>query len=197
MVSEGTSPDEGSGMPRDTDDLVLIGHVSRPHGLKGEVRVFPATGCEELYPRIERFFVETTGGLVELVPRRVRSANRYIIIHFEGYQGRNEADRLRDKVLWVSPADLPELEEGDVYQFSQLGALVYDEEGRALGKVEEIMASPAHPIFRIVGPEGEILFPATDPWIVSLEMRDDTPVIIVRLPEGLIESQRGGKAEES
>lgn len=189
MADRETFQNESSGMPHDTDELVIVGRIARAHGLKGEVRVFPAVGCAELFSRIKRFFVETSTGLLELVPCRIRAANRYLIVAFDGYQGRDQADRLRDKVLWVPPAELPELEEGDVYQFTQLGAVVYDEHGRQLGKVEEILDSPAHPVFRIAGAEGEFLFPAAEPWIISHGLREGVPVLVVRLPEGLIESQ--------
>lgn len=189
MTQKEASPDQRPPGPRDRDELVVVGRIARPHGLKGEVRVFPAVGCEQLYPQITRFYVESAGGLLELVPHRLRPANRYIILGFEGYQDRGQAERLRDRTLWASPADLPELEPGDVYQFTQLGALIYDEDGRELGKVEEILESAAHPIFRVVGPEGEFLFPAAEPFLISHHLREGVPVIVIHLPPGLIESQ--------
>lgn len=196
MASEPTIPGEFSGTPPTLDDLVVIGRIARPHGLKGEVRIFPETGCEDLLARIRRFYVETAEGLLGLVPRRVRAANRYAIVQFEGYHGRPEAERLRDKVLWVSPDELPKLPAGDVYQYTQLGAVVYDEAGQELGKVEEIADSAAHPVFRIVGPRGEFLFPAVESLIIASEVRDGIPVLVIRLPEGLIESQQAGGEPE-
>jgi 16S rRNA processing protein RimM len=196
MTAKEIPPDQAPAGPRDADDWVVVGRIARAHGLKGEVRVFPAVGCDDVCSRIKRFHVETPDGMLDLIPRRVRPANRYLIIAFEGYHGREQAERLRDTTLYVAPQDLPELEEGNVYQFTQLGALVCDEEGRELGTVEEILDSAAHPVFRIVGSEGEFLFPVAEPWIISHEVRDGVPVLVVRLPEGLIESQRPGSQQD-
>jgi len=197
MPSDDTSPDAPSRTPASTDDLVVIGRIARPHGLKGEVRVFPETGSEELYPRIERFYIETSAGIIDLIPLKIRAANRYLIMRFEGYQGRDQADRLRGKTLWVWPEDLPELQEGDTYQYAQLGAAVFDEAGKELGTVEEIVDSPAHPILRIVGPDGEFLLPAVEEFIISFEVREGNSALVVRLPEGLLEAQRGSEEAEA
>jgi len=182
------NPDAPDARPR-PEDLVAVGRIGRPHGLKGEVRVFAETGCEPVFEAVERFYVMGPEGPIVLTPWRVRNANRYVIVGFDGYRGRDQAERLREKTVYVLADDLPELDEGDVYQYTQVGARVVDEDGNDLGRVEEVIDSSAHPIFRIAGSKGEFLFPAAPPLVVSEEERNGESVITVRLPEGLIESQ--------
>jgi 16S rRNA processing protein RimM len=179
------------------DDLVAVGRIGRPHGLKGEVRVNAEPGCEEIFQQVERFYVGSRSGMLELATWRVRLANKYVIVGFDGYRSRDEAERLREKDVYVRADDLPELEEGDVYQFTQVGARLVDESGTELGTVEEIIDTTGHPVFRVVGPEGEFLFPATPPWILDEEETAEGPVIRVRMPEGLLDAQRGGGSAEA
>jgi 16S rRNA processing protein RimM len=193
------APENGSADPAlpDMDDLVAVGRIGRPHGLKGEVRVNAEPGCDGIFPEIERFYVGARSGMLELTTWRVRLANKYVIVGFDGYRSRDEAERLRDKDVYVRTDDLPELEEGDVYQYTQVGARLVDETGTDLGTVEEIIDTVGHPVFRVAGPEGEFLFPATPPWILGEKGTDEGAVITVKMPEGLLDAQRGGGSAEA
>jgi 16S rRNA processing protein RimM len=200
VSSENPGAPESGGAERglpDLDELVAVGRIGRPHGLKGEVRVNADAGCEEIFPQVERFYVGAPSGMLELTTWRVRLANRYVIVGFDGYRSREEAERLREKDVYVRADDLPDLEDGEAYQFSRIGTRLVDETGAEIGTVEEIIDTTAHPVFRVAGPEGEFLFPATPPWIIDEKETKEGPVMTVRLPEGLIESQRGGGPSES
>ena len=168
------------------DEYVVVGTISRPHGLKGEIRLRPDAGTESVLLDMERFFISGPEGPVELRPSRLRLANRYVIVGFVGYRSKEEAEGLRAKTLYARCDDLPTLGEGEVYQFTQLGLEVVTEEGEKLGAIRRIVDSAAHPILEIETEEGEILLPAVAEFVLG----EEDGRLVVRIPDGLLESQQ-------
>jgi 16S rRNA processing protein RimM len=167
------------------DRLVGVGLIARPHGLKGEIRLLPEPDVDRVLAAVEVFYARGPRGLIPLRPGRVRWANDYAIIRFHGYRSREEAERLNGLVLYVDERDLPELEEGEAYLYCEMGACLITEDGEPVGTVVGIIGSPAQPILQLEGPKGEVLFPLA-PALVK-EVREDGRLLIVTVPEGLIE----------
>ena len=55
---------------------------------------------------------------------------------------------------------------------------VRDDSGRTLGTLEDIMETPGHAVFAVRGEAGEVLIPATQSAIVSVDL--DGRLIVVR-----------------
>jgi 16S rRNA processing protein RimM len=62
---------------------------------------------------------------------------------------------------------------------------VEDEAGVPLGSVEEILKYPAHDVYVIRGPRGEILLPAVKVFVRSID--PTRGLMRVRLIEGMVE----------
>lgn len=168
------------------DRLVAVGSISRPHGIKGEIRLNPEPGVERVLAAIKTFYVRGPQGIIPLRPRRVRWSNKYVIMGFDGYRSRNEAERLKGLSLYVDAGELPDLRQGELYQYMGLGARMVTESGELLGTVVGIIDSSAHPILKVAGPKGEILFPVVPDFVISVS--EDGREMVVVLPEGLIEA---------
>ncbi len=144
---------------------VCLGRVSRPHGLRGEVRAI-----------LEVDGPETLAGLqtIELdgVPYRleaVRVQNNAYLLSLEGIATREEAQRLAGREITVDPAQLPALPPGEYYQFELIGLAAYLADTMAfLGEVTGILTTPAHDILVIEGGGREYLVPLVDQAIVSI-----------------------------
>ena len=66
--------------------------------------------------------------------------------------------------------------------------------GELLGTVVGIIDTPAHPILQLESEAGEVLFPLA-PALVR-EVREDGRLIIVTVPEGLVEVNRKASSED-
>jgi 16S rRNA processing protein RimM len=96
---------------------------------------------------------------------------------------RNAAELLRGSWLYVSKDVLPELPEGSFYRFQLLGLAVRTEEGKALGRVEDILEAGPHDVCVVRGEDGEVLIPAVDALVrVDLERGE----MVVRSLPGLV-----------
>jgi len=137
--------------------------VSRAHGVHGEVRILPSSDNPErfaptsvLYARPERLGLAgpRLHEQTRLIIAGVRGEDAFPIVKFEGVDDRDAAEALRGWLLEVPSGELPELEEGEFYPFDIIGLEVRDESGVAVGRVTDILESPAHPLL-VVSAGGE------------------------------------------
>ena len=117
-----------------------VGHVTRPHGLRGEVVVHALTN------RAERFAPGAVlyAGDRTLVVEQARRHQDRVVVAFEGVHNRDAAEALRGLLLTGDP--LGPLDEGELWLHELVGAEVVDQEGASHGRVVAIEANPAHDI---------------------------------------------------
>jgi 16S rRNA processing protein RimM len=130
--------------------LLEVGHIVRPHGVRGEVIVELLTTLEQrLAPGSEleglgrRFVVETA----QAVPGKLRPTGGRWIVRFSGVGSREEAERLRGTALQAQ--SIAGLEGLWVHEI--IGATVVDVAGAHLGKVVSIEANPASDLLVLEG----------------------------------------------
>lgn len=141
-------------------DLVLLGIVGAPHGVKGEVRIKAFTA--------DPLDIAAYGALVDDQGRRfeiaeVRPAKEVVIARLKGVTSREAAELLNGVKLHVDRASLPEVEDEDEFLHADLiGCAVVDAAGKSLGKVTSIENYGAGDLLDIRTPDGRsVLLPFT------------------------------------
>lgn len=168
------------------DELVAIGEVSAPHGVRGEVRVVPLTDFPERFRRLERVFVRRPRQAEpeERTVERTRFHKGFVIVKFEGVDDRNEAETLRRALLQVAPEDVHPLPEGQYYVFDIVGLHVFDEDGREIGVVKDVLFTGANDVYIVRKSDGsELLLPAVKDVVRRIDV--DAGRMEVRLLPGL------------
>jgi 16S rRNA processing protein RimM len=163
--------------------FLLIGEVSKPHGVRGEVRVRPHTELPERFTWLEFVY------LGQANPRRVgvesaRIAGSSILLKLSGYDDRNAAETLRGEWLQVPEEEGIGLAEGEYYLYQLEGVNVVTEDGQPLGRIVSIIETGANNVFVVAGPRGEILLPDTTEVVRELDL--DQGLMTVRLIPGLL-----------
>lgn len=143
-----SEPDAGRRRP---PDHLVVGHVTKPHGTKGEVFVWPLTDRPgELYAEGSVLVVGDEAGRasdepLELVVERSRPFKRGQLVKFEALNDRDAVEPLSGRYLLRSTESLGDLGEGEVYYHDLLGCEVVTANGAAIGKVREVYEThPAH-----------------------------------------------------
>lgn len=139
-----------------------LGKIVSTHGIRGEVR-FDAW-CDSV-EYIKQFRTVYFGGNGENPVALVsaRPNGRVAILKLEGVDSVNDAQLLRDKILYVARADAPEPE--GTYVADLLDCTVYDAEDESVvyGRITDVQNSGASDIWFIKTPDGrEVLIPAID-----------------------------------
>jgi len=104
----------------DEADWVVLGVVTRPHGVRGEVRVHPFNDDSELLAQLrEVVALEEEGPAV--VKMKARRGPKYFIARLEGVDTREAADALRGLELAIPREALPAPDEDEFYYVDAIG----------------------------------------------------------------------------
>jgi 16S rRNA processing protein RimM len=169
-------------------DLFPIGRVIKPHGVKGKIKVqYFGEDVNRFPPYGEVFIEESTGRMraheiLEAIPQPP-----HLILRLKGIEKREEVELLIGKEILIRRETLPDLKEGEYYWMDILGMVVETPEGKRIGEVKEIFPTGAHDIYVVEGKRGEILLPATEEVIQSID-REKGVIKVVRM-EGLWEEE--------
>ncbi len=149
------------------EDLVLVGRIERPHGLRGEVAVQPLTdfGDERFVPGATLLTAaagQTPDGSADLRIEEVRWHRERPLILFAGVESVEAAEALRGQGLWIAAAARRALEPGSFYETDLVGCRVETVSGQAVGTVARVEGSPGASVLVIDGPQGEVLVPLAD-----------------------------------
>ena len=168
------------------DDMVLVGRIARPHGLRGNVVVNPETDFVD-----ERFRVGATlqtrgaAGEETLTVSAVRIQGGRPIVGFEGFSTIEDVERLAGQELRVPEDALPVLEPGRFYHHQLVGCVVETVAGAEVGRVERVEGGAGGSRLVIAGHDGEVLVPLAAEICVEI----DPAVRRIRIdpPEGLLD----------
>jgi len=140
------------------DRRVTVGRVTRPQGLKGEVRVSLFDGSVEVFRRLSRVTAVREDG----PPRALVGCE-----------------------LEVPVEEIPSLAPGELYTYQLEGLEVIADTGERLGVLDEVLGLPAHDVYVVREGDREILLPATDEVIREIDLEKGH--MIVHLLDGLLD----------
>ena len=119
---------------------LVVGRISRPHGLQGELAVEVRTDDPEL--RLAQGTVLATDPATAgpLTVQRTRWHSGRLLVTFKGIDDRNEADDLRGVLLIVESDELEEITDPDEFRDHQLiGLAVVTTDGEQVGDVSDVL----------------------------------------------------------
>lgn len=158
-------------MPRGkSDDRVVLGVVTRPHGVRGEVRVHRFNEDSPLLLELPRLLLVPKDGTErEVVVRSSKRSGDADVLMLEGCTRREDAEALRGAELAARREWLPPLEEDEHYHIDLIGLRVV-EAGAELGEVLEVMAYPSVDALRVRTERGTIEIPILAPYVVEVDL---------------------------
>jgi len=158
-----------------SDDMITLGEIGRPHGVRGEVKLrsFTEDPCA-----IAGYGVLVTEKGERVTLKNVRAAQDHVIARIEGVTDRDAADRLKGRKLMVARDALPDLEDEDEAYVADLeGLKVVDTQGADIGEVLAVQNYGAGDLVEITvpGQKATLLLPFSDDVVV--EITDEAVVI--------------------
>ena len=171
---KGTSP-----QPHPDTNLVTIGRVTKPFGLKGQVMVEPLTDFPDRFAPNSTILIR---GRRHTITKSRSSKGRWTL-KLEGIDHLDEAKMLRGELLKIEASDLRPLPQGQYYRFQILGLEVVTPSGESLGRVSDILQTGANDVYVVTGTGKERLVPALSDVIQEVDL--EAGRMVVELPEGL------------
>lgn len=161
--------------------MLELGHVSKAHGLAGDVVVSLITDriAERMSPGAGLHLGRSSE---DARPFTVAASKPYQdkwLVRFVGVDDRDAADGLRGSKLFAEPLSSDELLDDDVVFVHELiGKRVVDQYGTDHGEVLSVVDNPASDLLEL---SGDRLVPLT------FYLSHDDDVISVEVPEGLLD----------
>ena len=140
--------------------FISIGKVVRAQGIKGLLRIKPFADAE-LFESLKDVYVGRDENAVK--PYRVVSSqfhNGAILLGLDGIETMTDAEKLIGRDIFTEKDALEKLPEGEYYQFQIIGLETFTEDGRHLGRIEEIFSAGSSDIYVVREGAREYLIPA-------------------------------------
>ncbi|MCR4605860.1 MAG: ribosome maturation factor RimM [Eubacterium sp.] len=168
------------------DDMLRVGVVTKPHGLKGEVKVYPTTSDPKRFKDLDVVCLVVNEKELPLHVETVKFFKNQVIVKFKEYGTIEEVEFLRNCDMMVSREDAIELKEGEYFLYDVIGCKVVDEQGESLGEVKEVYETGANPVFEVKLDAGKtVLFPVIDECILSVDI--EQKIVKAHVMEGLMD----------
>jgi 16S rRNA processing protein RimM len=169
-----------------TKELISIARIARPQGIRGEVIADVLTDYPERFAQHKNVWLgksETTARAAELEKARLHQDR--VILKFKGCETRNDAELLREQVVFVERTALVELPANEFFHFDLIGCVLVTRAGQTLGTVNDVQDFGAAPLLVATIDGREAMIPLADSICVEV----DTAIkrIVVELPEGLLD----------
>ena len=168
---------------------LVVGRLRKPHGLKGNVTVFPTTSDPEtVYAAGQEVQVKGLDGEFvgsPLVIEWSKPYHREWLLKFETLDRIEDVEWLRGLFLTTHDSRLTTPGTGEVWLHELEGFAVARSDGTPLGLVTAWYETPAGILIEIQGPKREFLLPFKKEFVPEVDR--DARRLIVTPPDGLIE----------
>jgi len=179
-----------AGRPASPDHLV-VGHLPKPHGTKGELFVWPLTDApDEVFAPGRTVILGDEDGALGVAPEplvveRSRPFKRGLLVKFEGLDDRTAVEPLVGRYMLLPAEELAEPDEDELMYHQLLGLQVQTVDGRVVGRVREVFETePAH-LLEVSGDDGIHLIPLARRIVKAVDLEGGR--LIIEAPPGLLE----------
>jgi 16S rRNA processing protein RimM len=170
---------------------LVVGRISRPHGVRGELTVEVRTDDPELRLAAGAVLATEPAAAGPLTVTRARWHSGRLLMSFDGVADRDAADKLRGVLLVVDSAELEDIADPDEFRDHQLiGLAVYGPGDERVGEVIDVLHSGQDLL--VVAGAGtragtEIMIPFVAPIVPEVDLAGGR--IVIDPPAGLLDPQ--------
>jgi 16S rRNA processing protein RimM len=167
----------------DAEDLVEVGIVVKPWGIRGEVKIRVTSDLPGRFHGLSEIWLYgTTGDPLRYRIETVKDLKGAVAVRLAGIASPEQAETLRGATAGVPASERPALEEGSWYIDELVGLEVVDEAGRGIGTLKSVWQGAAQDVFEIATADGPLLLPAVAAFIRKVDRQAGR--IVARIPPG-------------
>lgn len=146
------------------------GKIVNTHGVNGVVKAESWCDTPEILASLEKVFIVENDKLKKYKISKASVFKRFVLMELIGITSLEEAEKLRNKVIYLSRDDL-ELEEGEVFIADLIGLPVFDAQSNIkYGDMIDVINAGASDIYVIKTESGEAMIPAVKEFIKEIDL---------------------------
>ncbi len=155
-----------------TDDLLQVGAITRPHGVHGEVKVFPMTDDIRRFKKLKKTLADNGNGYDELTCESAKFFKQFVILKFSGHDTPESMAKYIGKGIFVTRADAVKPGKDEYFIADLIGMKAVDEEEKITGVVEDVISTGANDVYSIKLDDGrELLLPAIRECVLDVDVK--------------------------
>ena len=170
---------------------LVVGHLNKAHGTKGEIYVWPLTDHpENTFVSGGAFYLGDGEGALPSEPvvlhiAESRAYRRGFLVRFEGVHDRHGSEDLCGRYVLRDFDQVGRPEQGEVFYHDLLGMEAVTVDGRRVGEVVEVYELQSADLLEIRGSEKSHMIPYISAMIRSVDVEDNR--IVLDPPDGLLD----------
>ena len=162
-----------------------IGQIVNTFGIKGEVKINPFTDDIKRFDKLKTIYIENKKVKKEYKIENVKYHKNMVIMKIKDIDTIEQAEELRNAYILIDREDEEPLEDGIYYIVDLIGLEVYTDEGKLLGKVDDIFNTGSNDIYVVKNEFGkQVLLPGIPDVLKQVDLEHKK--ITVHLIPGLI-----------
>jgi 16S rRNA processing protein RimM len=165
-------------------ELVTVGRILRPHGIRGLVRMLSYSDDPTRLESVDRVFLDLDA-LSERGLRVVGYRGACVLLQLEGVETRSDAETLRGVCVQASVQDLPPLADGEYFAHDILGLEVATTDDQVVGHVVDVVSLPASDMYVVDTGTKQVFIPAVKEIVRSVDVGAGR--MVVKPPPGLLD----------
>ncbi len=166
------------------EDFLYIGRVAKPHGVRGEMKVFPTTDDVRRFDLLDEVYIETEREVDKYEVLGCKYVGKFVVLRLRGIDSPEEIMPLRNGIVKIEKSKGIPLEEDEYYYSDIIGMKVVDENGE-VGVVADIIRTGSNDVYDVTMKDGKsVLLPAIKDCIKDIDLKENT--MTVHILDGLL-----------
>lgn len=171
------------------EELILIGHYNKPHGVAGEISATIDVDLDVLQT-LTCLVSDMEGIFVPFFVNDYRpKSSETVLLTIDGISSEQDATRLVNRDIFALKRDFDQASEdaeADGYPLDYfIGFELRDSDGTCVGQIVDVDEQTENAIFIVKHDDSELMVPANDDLIVEFDT--DERVMVMDLPLGLLD----------
>ncbi|MBQ6575611.1 MAG: 16S rRNA processing protein RimM [Lachnospiraceae bacterium] len=167
------------------EELLQIGVITKTHGIRGEVTVFPMTDDVRRFKKLKRTILDTGSDLLELECESAKFFKKYVILKFKDHDTIESIQPYVKKGLFVTRADAVKTGKDEYFIADLIGCTATDEAKQVSGTITEVIQTGANDVYVIDTGNGQLLLPAIKQCVLDVDIESHT--VKIHILDGLMD----------
>ena len=166
--------------------MLRVGVITSPHGIKGEVKVFPTTDDAKRFKELKKVILDTGKEYIPMEIEHVKFFKNMVILKFKGYDNINEIEKYKSRDLLITRDQAVDLAPDEYFITDLIGLAVVSDQGVKLGTLKDVLETGANDVYVVAMKDGkELMLPAIGDCILNVDLEQRR--MEVHVLEGLMD----------
>jgi 16S rRNA processing protein RimM len=163
-------------MKTDAENLVIMGRIVAPYGVKGWVKVLPDTEALDGLLDYQTWQIGKDDDWKSIELKSGKLHNDVLVVKLEGINDRDAAFACKGLQVAVPRDLLPELDDSEYYWSDLIGLAVKNQQGVEFGQIVDVFETGANDVIVVKG-EIERLIPFAEQTIIEVDIKQQTMLV--------------------